>query len=335
MSAVTSVYAEQSQAPDRGITDIEKIVVMGEKADRSLKDSTTSISLLTEEALNNTQYKSISDALSEIANVVVLSGGLPNIRGVSGNGSAGGFNSISGGAKGRVTTLIDGVAQPFVADMGGDTGIWDVQQIEVYRGPQSTSNGRNSIAGSVFIKTKDPSNDWEGAARVGYRNQDSYIDTAGVISGPIVDDVLAFRLSVQHLNADTITNGDGFESNPPDYDIDEIKTTRVRGKLQWTPSDDLSLMLNHTSNNEVGDTGRIYYEYENLEEHNRVFYRDIETDSATSTLTAEYEVSDALSFDVLLSVMDYQWGFNSYESTDAAEQKLVFDESNVTFDTKA
>ncbi|KTF07147.1 TonB-dependent receptor, partial [marine sediment metagenome] len=75
---------------------------------------------------------------------------MPDIRGVSGNGGAGGFNSISGGAKGRVSTLIDGVAQPFVADLSGDSGMWDLQQIEVFRGPQSTSNGRNSIAGSVF-----------------------------------------------------------------------------------------------------------------------------------------------------------------------------------------
>ncbi|WP_414632513.1 TonB-dependent receptor plug domain-containing protein, partial [Alteromonas australica] len=237
--------AQNVPAPDGSVEEIEKIVVLGEKANRTLKDSTSSISVLTADEINNTQYKSVSDALSEIANVVTLSGALPDIRGVSGNGGAGGFNSISGGAKGRVSTLIDGVAQPFVADLSGDSGMWDLQQIEVFRGPQSTSNGRNSIAGSVFIKTNDPTFDWEGAARVGYRNKDQYIDTAGVISGPIIDDELAFRLSVQSLNADTITDGEGYESNPPDYDIDEIKSNRVRAKLKWQPSEALSFMLSH------------------------------------------------------------------------------------------
>ena len=326
--------AQNVQVPDGSVEEIEKIVVLGEKANRTLKDSTSSISVLTADEINNTQYKSVSDALSEIANVVTLSGALPDIRGVSGNGGAGGFNSIAGGAKGRVSTLIDGVAQPFVADLSGDSGMWDLQQIEVFRGPQSTSNGRNSIAGSVFIKTNDPSFDWEGAARVGYRNKDQYIDTAGVISGPIIEDELAFRLSVQTLNADTITNGEGFETNPPDYDIDEIETQRVRAKLKWQPSDDLSFMLTHTYNNEEGDTGRIYYELENLDERNRIFFRDIETEISTTSLLTEYAINDNFSFDLILAYMDYQWGFDSYEASDEAEQTLVFDETNTTVDAK-
>ena len=332
--AMGMAHAQTPPTPDRDITDIEKIVVIGEKANRSLKDTTSSISVLTEEELNNTQFKSVSDALSEIANVVVPSGGLPDIRGVSGNGAAGGFNSISGGAKGRVTTLIDGVAQPFVADLSGDTGMWDIQQIEVYRGPQSTSNGRNSIAGGIYIKTKDPSQQWEGAARVGYRNQDQYIDTAGVISGPVVEDTLAFRLSVQQLNAETITDETGYESNPPEYDLNEIKTQRVRAKLLWTPTSDWSVMLSHTYNSEEGDTGRVYYELENLEDYNRIFFRDIDTEASTTTLTTQYTYSPNLSFDVLVSYMDYEWGFDSYETTKEAEQQLIFDETNITIDAK-
>lgn len=331
----TSVVAEEAATADINETDIENILIIGEKAGRSLKDSTSSISVLTEKELNNTQYKSMSDALSEIANVVVPSGGLPNVRGVTGNGAAGGFNSISGGANGRVMTLIDGVAQPFVADLGGDTGLWDLEQVEIFRGPQSTSNGRNSIGGSVFIKTKDPSQEWEGAARLGYRNQDRYIDTAGVISGPLVEDTLAFRLSVQQLNADTITDSEEFETNPADYDLDEIKTTRIRGKLQWTPSDDLTVMLSHTFNNEEGDTGRVYYDMENLEDYKRIYFRDITTESSTTTLTANYEVSDTLSFDMLLSYMDYNWGYDSYEEYESDQQYLDFDEDNVTVDAKA
>ncbi len=333
-AALSPAWAQSMQTPDTGVEEIEKIIVLGEKANRSLKDSTSSISVLTSEELNSTQYKSVSDALSEIANVVTLSGALPDIRGVSGNGGAGGFNSISGGAKGRVSTLIDGVAQPFVADLTGESGMWDLQQIEVFRGPQSTSNGRNSIAGSVFIKTNDPTFDWEGAARVGYRNKDQYIDTAGVISGPLIDDELAFRLSVQSLNADTITDGEGYESNPPDYDIDEIKSNRVRAKLKWQPSEALSFMLSHTYNNEQGDTGRIYYELENLEEHNRIFFRDIETEISTTSLLTEYKINDQLSFDVIAAFMDYQWGFDSYEAADENEQTLVFDETNTTVDAK-
>ena len=74
-----------------------------------------------------------------------------------------------------------------------------MEQIAVYRGPQSTSNGRNSIAGAVYMTTKAPTQDFEGAVLVGYRNQDSYLDTAAVVSGALVEDVLAFRLSTQYV----------------------------------------------------------------------------------------------------------------------------------------
>ena len=322
------------EVPDKNDASMDTIVVIGEKIERSLKDTTSSISVISEEALNSTQYQSITDAISEIPNVVALSGAVPDIRGVSGNGAAGGFNSISGGAKGRVTTLIDGIAEPFVADFTGDSGIWDVQQIEVYRGPQSTSNGRNSIGGSIYIKTKDPTEQWEGAVRVGYRNQESYLDTSAVLSGPIIEDQLAFRISVQRLEADTITDETGFADNPPDYDLNKIESERVRAKLLWTPTDDLKLLLSHSSSNEQGDTGRVYYKATDLDKHERLFFRNIETDVDTTSLKVDYKINQSMSLDVVFAYMDYQWGFDSYEPDPANEQQLLFDENNITVDAK-
>ncbi|QHJ12684.1 Colicin I receptor [Paraglaciecola mesophila] len=329
-----SNMAVAQEAPDRGESSLETIVVVGEKIERSLKDTTSSISVISEEALNSTQYQSVTDAISEIPNVVALSGAVPDIRGVSGNGAAGGFNSISGGAKGRVTTLIDGIAQPFVADFTGDSGIWDVDQIEVYRGPQSTSNGRNSIGGSIYIQTKAPTEQWEGAVRVGYRNQENYLDTSAVISGPLIKDQLAFRISAQRLDANTITDETGFADNPADYDLNKIESDRVRAKLQWTPTEDLKLLLAHSSSNEQGDTGRIYYKATDLDKHERLFFRNIETDVDTTSLTADYQINQGMSLDLIVAYMDYQWGFDSYEPDPADEQQLLFDESNITIDAK-
>lgn len=212
--------------------------------------------------------------------------------------------------------------------------MWDVEQMEVYRGPQSTSNGRNSIAGSIYVKTKEPTETWTGAARVGYRDQESYLDTSGVISGPLVEDTLSMRLSLQRLDAETITNDEGYADNPPDYDLNQIETHRARAKLKWTPSSDFSALLAYSSNNEKGDTGRIYYEAVNRSEHNRIFFRNIETDSDTTSLTLDYAFNDNLSLDVLMAVMNYQWGFDSYEANPAAEQQLAFDETNLSFDAR-
>ena len=328
---LTTVFAEDVS---ENSSVLKTVTVTGEKVDRSLQETTSSVSVIPEEKIEGVQYRTVSDVVSEVSNVVVTTGSLPDIRGVGGNGSAGGFNSISGGANARVSTLIDGIAEPFVADLTGDSGLWDIQQIELFRGPQSTSNGRNSIGGSIIITTKDPSFDWEAAGRVGYRNQEQFIDTAAMVSGPIVEDTLAFRISAQRTDGETITSDEEFDTNPADYDLNEVLTERVRAKLLWTPTDSLETLLTYSSVNESGDTGRIYYSAEDPWAYERIYFRDIETDSDTTSLKLGYEVSDNLSFEVLAAYTNYQWGFDSYEAASASQQRLVFDEDNQTLDAK-
>lgn len=316
------------------VSTLESILVVGEKKERLLKDTVSSVAVLNDSALQASGVQSITDAVGTIANVVSLSGAVPDIRGVSGNGSAGGFNSITGGAKGRVSMLIDGVAEPFVADMTGDTGLWDIEQIEVYRGPQSTNNGRNSIAGGIYVKTYDPSFEWEGDVRLGYRNQEKSVDKAAVISGPLMEDVLAFRLSLQHVDTETLTNDPGFIDNPPDYKLNELETRRARGKILWKPTDDTDLLFTYSMNNEQGDAGRIYYTADDPYAYKRTFYRDIETDSDTASVKINHRFSENWSLEILMATMDYQWGFKSYEESAASRQVLVFDEDNQTLDAK-
>ena len=307
---------------------IETIEVYGERTDSKLKDTTSSLHVITEQQLTSYQGQTYSDAVSDIANLVVISGALPNVRGVSGNGSADGFNSISGGAKPRFSILVDGVAQPYVAELTGDSGIWDVEQIEVYRGPQSTNHGRNSIAGAMYIKTKDPTFDWQGAGRLGLRNQDRYVDTALMLSGPLIEDTLAFRFNAQKIDAQTFINEEEFATNPADYDLNQVKTTRINGKLLWRVDDDLSFMLAHSSNNEQGDTGRNYFKADDPYAYKPAFYRDIETDSSTTSLRTDYKVSEGVELQVLAAYTDYKWGFDTYEPIDAKEQTTMFDETS-------
>ncbi len=335
-AAISSLATADESAPPVATAEpvLEHIVVTGEKSQRSLKDTTSSVSVLSAEALNTLQNYTVNGVLSEVPNVVVTTGTVANVRGVTGNGSAGGFNSITGGANARVSTLIDGVAEPFVADLSGDSGIWDIEQIEVYRGPQSTSNGRNSIGGMVFIKTKDPEFEWDGAVRAGYRDQDRYLDGAAMLNAPLVEDTLALRVAAEKLEARTLTDDSGFESNPPDYDLNEIDALRLKTKLLWAPSDDFSALLTYSGNNEQGDTGRVFYTADDPYAFKRSFYRNIETDSDTLSLRLDYRFNDYVSLNVLAATMDYQWGFEGYEADPALEQDVVFDDSNNTLDAR-
>ncbi|MEI6894848.1 MAG: TonB-dependent receptor [Colwellia sp.] len=337
---VSNAFAEdaspKTEAATEQLESIERIIVLGEKTERSLKDTASSVSVISEEVLKTMRYISINEAVSEIPNVVVLRGAVPDIRGVSGNGSATGFNGVSGGARARVTTLIDGVAAPFMADLTGDTGIWDIEQIEVFRGPQSTINGRNSMGGMIYIKTKDPSYDWEGAARLGYRDQDRYVDTSFMLSGPIVDEQLAFRLTAQNLDGEAYDNSVIFDDNPPKHDLDELKTTRVKAKLLWEPKaiDNLSALFTYSSNEEKGNTGRTYFTADDPWKFVPMNQRYMDTSSDTVSVKLDYKISDDLAFDILIATMDYEWGFDSYEETATAEQTLLMNEDNLTIDSK-
>lgn len=87
-----------ADSPQKKAPELEETVVIGEKVARSLRETTSSVSVLSEDELNGMKNITFTGAIAEVPNVLSLSGSLPDIRGVSGNGAAGGFNSISGGA---------------------------------------------------------------------------------------------------------------------------------------------------------------------------------------------------------------------------------------------
>ncbi|MDR8522523.1 TonB-dependent receptor [Shewanella fidelis] len=317
-------------------SDIEVITVYGEKVERSLKDTTSSVAIIDKETLDSGQYQSISAALSEVPNIVVTTGAVPDVRGVTGNGSATGFNSFTGGAKARISTLVDGVAEPFVADLTGDTGLWDIEQIEVFRGPQSTINGRNSIGGTVFIKTADPTFDWQGAARIGYRDQDSFVDSAVMLSGPILEEQLAFRITGQNVTGNTYNKGEVYPSNPKTFDQNELNTNRWRGKLLWQPAglENLSVKYSFAYNDEKGDSGRNYFKGDDPWAYEPIFQRYIKTKSNTHSVNFDYQLSADHALDLLVAYMDYDWGFDSYEPVATDEATVAMKDTSYTVDGK-
>ncbi|XQF94300.1 hypothetical protein ACOBV9_19090 (plasmid) [Pseudoalteromonas espejiana] len=122
----------------------------------------------------------------------------------------------------------------------------------------------------LFILTTDTTQDFEGAVRVGYKNQDNYFDTAAVISGGLIDDVLAFRLSTQYVNGETFSNPTHYETNPTDKNLNELNTSSTRAKLLYTPTTDLSVQLTYSTYSEEGNTGRKYFEGDEPTDYNEI-----------------------------------------------------------------
>ncbi|BDZ73890.1 TonB-dependent receptor [Methylophaga marina] len=333
----TQVFAEDavnSNSNQSNRVELGSITVEGEKQTRTLKDTASSVSVIDQEALKSNQYHTLRDAISSVPNVVVQTGAVANVRGVLGNGAAGGFNAVTGGASARFSTLIDGVNQPFIADLVGDSGLWDIEQIEVFRGPQSTNNGRNSIAGAMYIKTADPTFDWEGKVRLGYRNNERYIDKAVMLSGPVIEDTLAFRFSGQLIDGQTDTSNEPYESNPTNIDLNELDTKQGRFKLLWTPTDNLELMFTHSQYTEKGDGGRRYFEDTDTDAYFKTFFRDMDTESVMNSIDAHYQINTSTSLDIKLAQLDYQYAFETYQADPADTQNLDIDDKSRNIDVK-
>jgi iron complex outermembrane receptor protein len=163
-----------------------------------------------------------------------------------------GINSSIPGIDPTVGVFIDGVY------LGQNAGVvidmFDVQSLEVLRGPQGTLFGRNVTGGAVLVNTKRPSDEFELSLRGamdGNPNGDGGLNyyAMGSVSGPI-GETLSARLSLYH-NEDK-----GWFTNLYDNsDYGGVSTTIVRPVVTWTPNDDVSLTLRWEHLESDGDDG--------------------------------------------------------------------------------
>lgn len=222
---------------------LEDIVVTGQKFDRDFKNTFSSVGVVTGEEIQDLRVNDLKDSFRLLANVRSFEANRGNngfvIRGINSDGVTQPTNNAP------VTSLIiDGATQSVESTRRGARGVWDLQQVEVFRGPQSTLQGRGALAGAVLLKTNDPTFFWEGRL-FGALGQDDRRDGAFVVSGPLIRDQVAFRVSGEARQRDF----DITFSNPDNEVVAEDRYRNIRGKLliQPTALPDLSVLLTASS----------------------------------------------------------------------------------------
>ena len=165
---------------------LEEVVVTATKRDESVIKVPIMVSVLTANDLEATGVKRSADFLNSTPNITFQEDNTGetfiNIRG----------QTSSRNSDPNVAIVVDGVTLTSNRDFNQD--LFDLEQVEVLKGPQSALYGRNAAAGAIVVKTKAPSDHLEGSASVGRGNFDTNY-FSGSISGPITD-TLRFRGAV-------------------------------------------------------------------------------------------------------------------------------------------
>lgn len=226
LSAGPSVYAHAAA--------LEEVVVTAQKRTESLQDVPVSVAALSANKINGFKLSNPGDIAAQVPNLQNTSpagDGFPifSLRGVS-------MSDYSSNQSSPVAIYVDEIYKGSNAIQG--IQMYDLDRIEVLRGPQGTLYGKNSTGGAVNFITRAPSFETGGNVSLGLGNY-SRKEARGAFETPLVEDRLALRI------AGTWTQQDGwFENVLPAFDdgnaIDEYG---LRASLKWEPTDSLDLLL--------------------------------------------------------------------------------------------
>jgi len=209
---------------------LEEVMVTAQKREQSLQDVSAAVSAVNMERLQSAQINNLED-LQAIVPSITLGNDFNMakifIRGV-------GANTSTTGSETGVAVHVDGaVIARAEAQL---TSLFDLERIEVLRGPQGSLYGRNAVGGSINMVTAKPTADLEGYGRITLGDY-NLVDAEGAISGPITDKLLG-RLAFK------TEDRNGFGVNPvTGNDVDDLKRKMFRAQVKYNYSDDFDVLL--------------------------------------------------------------------------------------------
>lgn len=279
-------------------TPLEEIIVSVEKVGKSLQDTQVSVAVLTGDELQRRDVVDLEEALLYIGNANINTTGDVSIRGISRDGPTGGIPT-------NRTVLayhLDGVALSAQAQRFALSN-WNIQQLEVLRGPVTTIQGRNSLAGGIFVTTKEPEYDFSAKTRLSYGEHETY-QVAAAVTGPILEDSLAYMLSVDY------NDSEGYVTNTSlnDDEYGDYGSTTIHSKLLYEPDALPQLRANLAFSYIESDKTAGQVEVIGPDFDDRISIAGAPTQSEADdisvySLTLDYELSDTLS---LKSITAYQ-----------------------------
>lgn len=236
-AAVSAALAAgmSSYASAQSTDGLEEIVVTAQKRQENMQEVPISVSAMTSSQIERAHAFTLEGLQGMVPNLQVghfsstPRSAVVNIRGVG--TSIDPHISIGN----TVSIVNDGVPQAFNSGALGD--LFDVERIEVLRGPQGTLFGANTIGGVVSVVNKQPTGEYGGTANVSVGNYNR-LDGNVAVDFPIVEDKLAGKVVLMHHGQD------GFYTNVVNgQTAGDVDTTALRAYLKYTGSDSFDATL--------------------------------------------------------------------------------------------
>ena len=215
----TSVFAAESGR------QIEEVIVTAERREASIQDTSISITAFTGEMLDDFGIRNQED-LQNFVPATTIQPYDATIRGVGRN-----FRALGGDP--GVATYMNGVYSEDLLTATAAT-FWDVERVEVLRGPQGTLYGRNAVGGAINILYKQPSHEYDYSVK-GIVGNFGTAETYGMINGSLIEDRLSARVNFSTRDRDGVVEEIG-----PGGDLDGLGTRNVAAQFRYTPTDTLS-----------------------------------------------------------------------------------------------
>lgn len=314
-------------AASAGAAVLEEVVVTAQKREQSIQDVGIAITAFTGDQLEQLGW----------TNAQQVTAMAPGVTTIQPNGEANYAVAIRGVANSDFTTNVESpvalyVDEVYISQMSGAGFLlYDMDRVEILRGPQGTLFGRNATGGLVHYITKKPSEELDGYIMGTVGEYDQY-KVEGAVGGG--NDMVSVRFSGAYNEADGYINN----RYPNSDKLNNANDKSYRAQVLFTPNENIDLLLNVRHGQQNIDTGFFKY-VSSVEpgkltpgvpnpvldgytdntgdvysgEYNDPGYNELETDGYTGTLTWQFSGM------TLTSITDYSTTKRKYiEDSDAS-----------------
>ncbi|HEY0941286.1 MAG TPA: TonB-dependent receptor [Steroidobacter sp.] len=237
VGGVAQAQQSDTAAATNDNVTLEEVIVTSQKREESIQSVPVSVSVMTGAQLDALKLDDASSLVTQVPNlqvngIVGEASPVFSLRGVS-------MFDYSLNQSSPVAAYVDEVYKGNFAIFGVE--LFDLERVEVLRGPQGTLYGKNTTGGAINFITRKPGFTTEGYARLGTGNY-GRMDAEGAVQGALVPDRLAVRIAATYASADGWFNG--VNGTP---DMNAVDQYGVRLGMLFQPTDSLDLLLRYST----------------------------------------------------------------------------------------